>query len=114
MTGTKRKSMPVNEGHVKESKKAKIESAPEASSKSKKPAKKSAKAAPVKKQESSGSDEYNLDPNNDGGVTLDQIASNAEDDEEELLNAADGLHPERVKAVAANSNSLPVQHYATY
>lgn len=113
MAGTKRKSAPVKEVYVKGSKKAKIESAPKMNSKSKKP-EKSAKVAPVKKQESSDSDEDDLDSDADGGVPLGTSASDVEDDDDEMPNAADGLHPDRVKAVAANSNALPVQHYATY
>jgi pumilio family protein 6 len=105
MAGTKRKSAPVKNVHVKESKKVKIDAAVKMTPKVKKPA----KAAPVQKPElSSDSDEDELDSDGDGGVPLGGSPSD-EEGEEGVPNAADGLHPERAKAVTANSNYLPKQ-----
>jgi pumilio family protein 6 len=99
MAGTKRKSAPVKNGTVKEFKKLKIESKPAIKSK--------AKAKPFKKVEvSSDSESDDLDSDEDGGVPL--TSNNAEEvteesEVEDIPKVADGLHPDRAKAVSTNS-----------
>jgi pumilio family protein 6 len=100
MAGTKRKSAPVKNVYVKENKKAKIDSAGKMASKSKKPAKVPAKEV------SSDSDEDDLDSDADGGVPLGDDTSDPESSEE-IPSTGDGLHPERAKAVVANSKLHP-------
>ncbi len=106
--GTKRKSAPVKNVHVKGSKKPKIEGAA-------KSALKKGKSAPQKKVEVSSEEdsEDSEDSESDGGVALNHQSkkggSEEEDDEadieeeEDIPIAADGLHPERAKAVVTNS-----------
>ncbi len=96
MLGTKRKAAPVKNVHVKENKKARIDSGVKSASKSK------SKPMPVKKtKEASESDSDSSD--SDGGVPL-NVEDEGEDDAEEALpKATDGLHPDRAKAVATNS-----------
>jgi pumilio homology domain family member 6 len=94
MAGTKRKSAPVKNGHVKESKKPKIE------------LKSAMKSKPVKKVEMSSDDSEDSD--SEGGAPLDDVESGGveegESDPETLPKTDDdGIHPERVKAVVANS-----------
>lgn len=105
--GTKRKSAPVKNVHVKESKKPKIDGAV-------KSAMKKGKSAPVKQVEVS-SDEDSEDSDSDGGVPLDYRSKKgsekeedeeAESEEEDIPKAADGLHPDRAKAVVTNSEYL--------
>lgn len=103
MAGTKRKSAPVKNVHVKESKKPKIDPAV-------KSAMKKEKKAPVKKIEEL-SDEDSDDSDSDGGAPLDyKSKKHSEEGDEDLDSesedipaAEDGLHPERAKAVATNS-----------
>ncbi len=103
MAGTKRKSAPVKNVHAKESKKPKIDSAV-------KTALKKGKKAPVKNIEELSDDDSD-DSDSDGGAPLgyNPKNDNGEKDEdrdsefEELPAAEDGLHPERAKAVATNS-----------
>lgn len=87
--GTKRKSVPL---HTKESKKPKIEE--KAASKSK-----SAKKALPK--EDISSDDSEDESGSEGGVQLDE--SEEESNVKAPNNEEDGLHPERAKAVIANS-----------
>ncbi|KAH6719045.1 armadillo-type protein [Leptodontidium sp. MPI-SDFR-AT-0119] len=109
--GTKRKSAPVKNVHVKESKKPKIDGAV-------KSAMKKGKSAPVKQVEVS-SDEDSEDSDSDGGVPLDYRSKKgsekeedeeAESEEEDIPKAADGLHPDRAKAVVTNSQSSREAH----
>ncbi|KAK0104667.1 pumilio domain member 6 [Cadophora gregata] len=111
--GTKRKSAPVKNVHVKESKKPKIDVAV-------RPALKKGKPAPVKKIEDSSDDDSD-DSDSDGGVPLGyQFKKSGSDQEEgedeessdfeELPKAADGLHPDRAKAVVTNSQSSREAH----
>ncbi len=107
MAGTKRKAAPVKSVHVKKPKTDKDVVIKKASK-----SKSTAKTAPVKKvQEPSDSDEDDLDSDvdSDGGVPLDLEENSLEneeeqdDSEENLPKVADGLHPERAKAVVVNS-----------
>jgi hypothetical protein len=107
MAGTKRKATPVKNVHVKKPKTDKDVVVKKASK-----SKSTTKTAPVKKvQEPSDSDEDDLDSDvdSDGGVPLDLEGTSSENDEEEddseenLPKVADGLHPERAKAVVVNS-----------
>ncbi|KAG4440010.1 hypothetical protein IFR05_004524 [Cadophora sp. M221] len=109
--GTKRKSAPVKNVHVKESKKPKIDGVV-------KSAMKKGKSAPVKEVEVS-SDEDSEDSDSDGGVPLDyqsKKGSSEEEDEEagseeeDLPKATDGLHPDRAKAVVTNGQSSREAH----
>lgn len=109
MAGTKRKSSPIKNVHVKESKKPKIDSGMKSVLKTK------SKPLPVKKVEEF-SDVDSEDSDSDGGVPL-NFGSDESDDEEEVEEAedveegksdsepksTDGLHPERAKAVVTNS-----------
>lgn len=106
MAGTKRKSAPVKNSHPKESKKPKVDMAVRSVKKVTKETKE--KKVPVKKVEES-SDEVSEDSDSDGGIPLGsdiQKGSGLEEDEsesEDVPAAADGLHPERAKAVVTNS-----------
>mgnify|MGYP003629797901 CR=1 FL=1 len=99
--GTKRKSAPVKNVHVKESKKPKIDVAVKSALKKGKP-------APIKKVEISSDDDSD-DSDSDGGVPINRQSKKSSSDEEEgsdledLPKAADGLHPDRAKAVVTNS-----------
>ncbi|KAF4632415.1 hypothetical protein G7Y89_g5718 [Cudoniella acicularis] len=110
MAGTKRKSAPVKDAYVKESKKVKTESdlksALKKDKKDKKPVSK-----PVKKQREL-SDSSDEDDDLDGGVPLESSTPDVKEDdsEENLPNASDGLHPDRVKAVVANNQSSKEAH----
>jgi hypothetical protein len=101
MAGTKRKSSPVKNGHVKESKKPKIESGLKSALKSK------PKSAPKKLVESSDLDS---DSDSDGGAPLDDSPMDLDEEEGEdsseedaIPKVEDGLHPERAKAAATSS-----------
>jgi pumilio family protein 6 len=102
MAGTKRKSSPVKNGHVKESKKPKIESGLKSALKSK------PKSEPKKLEEASDLDS---DSDSDGGAPLNDSLSDLDDEEEggdsseeeAIPKVEDGLHPERAKAAATNS-----------
>ena len=105
MAGTKRKSFPVKNGHVKESKKPKIESGLKSTLKSK------PKSAPKKLVESSDLDsDSDSDSDSDGGaplydspIDLDGEGEGEDSSEEEAIpNVEDGLHPERAKAAATS------------
>jgi pumilio family protein 6 len=126
MAGTKRKSSPVKNVHVKESKKPKIDSSMKFVLKTK------SKPLPVKVKEFSDVDsEDSEDSDSDGGVPL-NFGSDESDDEEEVEEAedvgegksdskddksdaeevqksTDSLHPERAKAVVTNSK---ISHFA--
>ncbi|TVY48252.1 Pumilio homology domain family member [Lachnellula occidentalis] len=117
--GTKRKSAPEKDVYLKEKKKAKIGSDVKSVSKSKDKAKPKPVLKKVQKIEQlseSESDESDAD----GGVALDvenlkvnDSTSDVEEnnsDSEDLPNAEDGLHPERAKAVVANSQSSKEAH----
>jgi pumilio family protein 6 len=109
MAGTKRKSAPVKNVHVKESKKPKFDSDMKSALKTK------TKPLPVKGEEPS--DEDFEDSDSDGGVPvnfesneLDDVEEDGEveaeeTDSEEVPKTTDGLHPERAKAVVTNSKS---------
>lgn len=111
MAGVKRKSAPVKNVHVKESKKPKIDAGMKSDLKTK------AKPLPVKKVEEL-SDEDSEDSDSDGGVPINFESEESEDIEEieeageveeeenyseDAPTTADGLHPERAKAVVTNS-----------
>jgi pumilio family protein 6 len=103
MPGTKRKSAPVKDVHVKESKKLKIDSGVKSALKSK------SKPEPVKVVEESSESDLE-DSGSEGGAPLysESIASSEEDedgDSEATPKIADGLHPDRAKAVVTNSKS---------
>lgn len=104
MAGTKRKSAPVKEGHVKESKKVKTSAGREMAPKKKGLAVKPPRPAKIVEKSASESSD---DDDSDGGVPLSSMSGVEEDEEDEeeenLPSATDGLHPDRVKAVVANS-----------
>ncbi|KUJ20287.1 ARM repeat-containing protein [Mollisia scopiformis] len=107
MAGVKRKSAPVKNGHVKETKKAKVESKFAVRTKS--------KAKPAKKEKTpSDSDSDDLDSDEDGGVPLTSYEEEeevAEESEvEDIPKVADGLHPDRAKAVSTNTQSSREAH----
>ncbi len=113
MAGVKRKSAPVKNAHMKESKKPKIDSGMKSALKTK------TKPAPVKKVEESTDEdsEDSEDSDSDGGVPLnfgsygqenvDEVDSEVQEkeevDSEDGPSTTDGLHPERAKAVVTNS-----------
>jgi pumilio homology domain family member 6 len=106
MPGRKRKSAPVKDVHIKDSKKLKIDS-------SLKSAMKSKSKAPINIVEES-SEFGSEDSDSDGGAPLhSKSAVSLEDEEEEdedsdseaTPKVADGLHPDRAKAVVTNSKS---------
>lgn len=86
LAGTKRKSLPVQS---KESKKPKLEKSSTSKSKVSKEAQSKKEPSPSESSEASDSDAE------DGGVELDDLEESAKEDH--------GLHPERAKAVVANS-----------
>lgn len=92
VTGMKRKSAPAKDVHVKENKKAKIDSG-------KKGKESKIKAKPVKKVESESEEDSESD---DGGAALDSASADGSDSDTEMKEV-EGVHPDRVKAVAANS-----------
>jgi pumilio family protein 6 len=101
MAGTKRKSSPVKNGHVKESKRPKIEFSLKSTLKSK------PKSAPKKLMESSdldsNSDSDGGAPLDDSPMDLDEEGEEEDSSEEEAIpNVEDGLHPERAKAAATS------------
>jgi pumilio family protein 6 len=109
MNGTKRKGPPVKDTHVKQNKKPKTESGVKSAMKKEK-----VKPTPVmirKIEKSSDSDSEGS--TSDGGVPL-QTDPTEDSESEEIPTAADGVHPERAKAVALNSKSsnahLPSLH----
>jgi len=100
MPGTKRKSAPVKDVHAKESKKLKTQP-------SLKSGLKSESKAPLKVVEESSESDFD-EPDSDGGAPLysGSIGSpdDVEDSDSELTpKVADGLHPDRAKAVVVNS-----------
>jgi pumilio family protein 6 len=118
MSGTKRKVAPVKDAHVKGSKKPKIDTGLKSTMKPK-------SKQPVKiVEESSDSEdsEDSEDTDSDGGAPLysepagssveeeadqeDDEEDEEESDSEPTLKVADGLHPDRAKAVVTNSESL--------
>jgi pumilio family protein 6 len=113
MSGIKRKSAPVKDGHVKGNKKAKIDLGLKSSTKSK------GKPEPVKVvEEASEPEEISEDDDSEGGAPLhsdleeeeDESGDGDEEDEngdsEPIPKAEDGLHPDRAKAVVTNSKSV--------
>ncbi|ESZ97033.1 putative Pumilio like proteiny domain family member 6 [Sclerotinia borealis F-4128] len=101
VTGMKRKSAPAKEVHVKENKKAKIDSG--------KMGKESkTKAKPVKKVESESENEEDFD-SEDGGADLESASADGSDNDTDMKEI-EGLHPDRVKAVAANNQSAREAH----
>jgi pumilio family protein 6 len=111
MAGVKRKSAPVRNAHVNETKKAKIDPGMKSALKTK------SKPLPVNEDEEL-SDEGSEDSDSDGGVPLnfesdepeelkevEEVGEGEEDesDSEQTPTNADGLHPERAKAVLTNS-----------
>lgn len=106
VTGMKRKSAPAKDVHVKENKKAKIDSG-------KKGKDSKSKAKPVKKVESESEEDSDSD---DGGAALDSASADSEDGDTEMKDI-EGLHPDRVKAVAASSElplSIMLKGFHTY
>jgi hypothetical protein len=119
MAGIKRKSAPVKNAHVKESKKPKIDSGINPALKTK------TQSVPVKKVEEAV-DEDSEDSDSNGGVSLNFESGESEDvdsidpeeqeenESDELPTSTDGLHPERAKAVVANSKiSYSLRGYHT-
>jgi len=121
MAGIKRKSAPVKNAHVKESKKPKFDSGMKPALKTK------TQSVPVKKVEEAV-DEDSEDSDSDGGASLDFESGESEDvdsvdseeqeeeenDSEKLPTSTDGLHPQRAKAVVANSKiSYSLRGYLT-
>lgn len=100
--GTKRKSAPEGKVHIKE-KKAKTER--------KEKTEKSSKSAKPKKAPSPS--ESDLDDSDDGGAPIEEDEDLSEE-EEDLPKAEDGLHPDRVKAVVANSDFLQASTQTSY
>jgi len=92
--GTKRKEAPGKDVHVKKSKKVKTDEV-------KKPVVKEVKKVKkLKKVEKIESE----DDDSDGGVALEkEVLDSDSEHEENLPKAADGLHPDRAKAVVVNS-----------
>lgn len=88
----KRKSAPAKDVQVKESKKAKIDSGKKG--KESKSVKK-----PAKKVESESEEESESE---DGGAALESESADGSDSDTEMKEV-EGIHPDRVKAVAANS-----------
>lgn len=106
MAGTKRKSESNKDSHM-ENKKAKIGSDGKSISKSKDKPRSILKPAP-KVEASSDSDSEDSD--SDGGVPLNAESSTSDGEEDDsesevLPKAADGLHPDRAKAVVTNSKN---------
>lgn len=104
MAGVKRKSAPIKNSLVKETKKLKIDSKSSVKTKS--------KTKSVKKVETpSDSDSDSLDLDEDGGVPLTSYEEDEEvgeeSDAEDIPKVADGLHPDRAKAVSTNCEYLP-------
>ncbi|APA14761.1 hypothetical protein SS1G_06776 [Sclerotinia sclerotiorum 1980 UF-70] len=99
VTGMKRKSAPAKDVHVKENKKAKIDSG-------KKKMDSKPKAKPVKKVESESEEDSDSD---DGGAALDSASADGSDSDTEMKEV-EGIHPDRIKAVAANSQSSKEAH----
>lgn len=112
MNGIKRKGAPVKDVHAKHIKKPKTDSGPKSGLKKEK-----VKVAPVKKiEELSISDSD--DSESDGGAPVKiRNSGNAEEsdltedsDSEEVPKVSDGVHPERAKAAAVNSQSSKEAH----
>lgn len=95
VSGTKRKSAPAKDVNVKESKKAKIELG-------KKGKESKIKAKPVKKVESESEEESESE---DGGAALEAESADGSDSDTEMKEV-EGIHPDRIKAVAANSKGF--------
>jgi pumilio family protein 6 len=121
MAGIKRKSAPVKNAHVKESKKPKFDPGMKSVLKTK------TQSVPVKKVEEAV-DEESEDSDSDGGVSLNFESGESEDvdsvdseeqeeeenDSEKLPTSKDGLHPQRAKAVVTNSKiSYSLRGYHT-
>ena len=105
MPGIKRKSAPEKDVNVKGSKKPKIDNTPKSANKSK------STRAPAKVFEESGDSTDDWDEDDEGGAGLDEdegedVDMGDDGDSEPTPNAADGLHPDRAKAVVTNSQSM--------
>lgn len=103
MSGIKRKSAPVKDADVKGSKKPKIDTAPKSTIKSKS----TREPAKVFEESSESSDDWD---DADEGVEVegeDEVMGE-DSDSEPPPEVADGLHPDRAKAVVTNSKlSVP-------
>lgn len=105
MAGAKRKSPSVKNGHSKDAKKAKIESPRKLASRTKSKPSSVKKLGEYRDEDADDSDDSDLD----GGVPLNSKDGDSDLEEEEENNqeptptANDGIHPERAKAVVANS-----------
>jgi hypothetical protein len=107
MSGIKRKSAPEKDANVKGIKKPKINAASKSALKSK------STRAPAKvfKESSESSDDWDGEDEGADKVGEDEDMGMGEDgDYEPTPKVADGLHPDRAKAVVTNSRSTP---YAT-
>jgi pumilio family protein 6 len=105
MAGTKRKSAPFKNVHVKD-KKPKFEPVMKSTLKSKDKTKPK-RAQEIEETSDPDSEDASEDSDSDGGVPLysaEPEDSEEESDSEATPKAADGLHPERGKAVFVNSN----------
>ena len=105
MSGFKRKSAPEKDVHAKGNKKVKVELGLNTSMKSK------SKSAPVKiVEESSDSEDISENSDSAEGAPLDSSLDEEEEDidAEQLPKAADGLHPDRAKAVVTSSTLMPL------
>lgn len=109
MNGTKRKGAPSKESSKKDTKKPKIDLSTKSSMKKK------AKPEPVRNIEELSNSEG---PDSDGGAALfnkesddssdlEESDTTEYEDEDKAPAAKDGLHPERAKAVVANSKNPP-------
>jgi pumilio family protein 6 len=99
MAGIKRKSNPVKDVHVKESKKAKTDASLKSALKSSK-----SRPDPVKKAEGSSDSDSEDSDSDDGAISHSEPEE--EDDSDEVPKATDGLHPDRAKAVVTNGKSM--------
>jgi pumilio family protein 6 len=106
MPGTKRKLAPMKDVNIKDSKKVKIDS-------NLKSALKSKNKAPVNVVDESGESDLEKSDSDGGAPLYSDSAASPEEEEEEgedsdseaTPKVADGLHPDRAKAVVTNSKS---------
>ncbi|RDL42081.1 ARM repeat-containing protein [Venustampulla echinocandica] len=109
MAGTKRKLAPSKDVYVKDSKKAKVGSNSKSALKQDK--RKSTAKPVVKVKELSVSDSD--DSESEGGAPLESNQTDGDEEGSDLddsPNAIEGLHPERAKAAATNSQSSKEAH----
>ncbi|TAQ87925.1 hypothetical protein B7494_g3767 [Chlorociboria aeruginascens] len=113
MAGTKRKSAPFKDAHVKESKKPKTSSTPRLKESAFKSSKNGKPRKNIEETSDLGSGGSDFDSDSDGGVPLSHGSSrNTEEDrnEDPNPNVTDSLHPDRAKAVMVNNQSSKEAH----